>query len=413
MNLYLFNATDSAAVYGIGTYLKELTNALEDSDINIHVVHLHSVHPEFEIVKKDNIEYWHVPDVYNHNTFTSSMQKLEDYCRNVIYLLRLYIKDTKDLVFHINYNHYQFFAKELKTAFDCKTVATVHFTKWALELQGNLALLQTILSKPDDQKNTHENWICTTVENESLLYKEVDQVIALAHYTKNILHSDYQIDAKKISVIPNGLDDIGLMTETDKEALRKKWLISEKEFIILYVGRLHEAKGIKFLFSAFRQVLNTIPECRLMIVGSGEYGKYMKEVKDICTRVTFTGLLEKQELYDLCQISDIGVLPSLTEQCSYVVIEMLMLGLAIITTSAPGLEEMTKDEISSLQVPLIVNPERVEVDTDLMAEKIVYLLEHPEEAKRLGENARKRYEDCYSKEIFRKNMCHFYRSLYE
>jgi len=413
MNLYLFNAPDSAAIYGIGTYLKELTHALAESGINVHVVNLHSARSEFEIVQEDVFENWYVPEVFHHDTFNGSMQMIEDYCRNVVYLLRLYIKDTKDLVFQINYNHYQFFAKELKSAFECKTVATVHFTKWALELQGNLALLQTILSKPDDQKNAHDNWICTTVENESSLYKEVDQVIALAQNTKRFLQSEYQIEEHKISVIPNGLDDVRLMAETDKGALRKKWFISENEFIILFVGRLHEAKGIKYLFNAFRQVLKKIPDCRLMIVGSGEYGRYMKEAKDICTRVTFTGLLDKQELYELYQIADIGVLPSLTEQCSYVVIEMLMLGLAIITTSAPGLDEMTIDGISGLKVPLSVNSERVEVDTDLMTEKIVYLLEHPQERQRLEKNARKRYEECYSREVFRKNMCHFYRSLYE
>ena len=297
MNLYLFNAPDSAAIYGIGTYLKELTHALEGSGINVHIVHLHSARIEFEIVQEKNFENWYVPEVFYHDTFNGSMQMLDDYCRNVVYLLRLYIKDTKDLVFQINYNHYQFFAKELKATFECKTVSIVHFTKWALELRGNLALLQTILSKPDDQKSTYENWICTTVENESLLYKEVDQVITLAQNTKRFLQTEYQIEAQKISVIPNGLDDFTLLTETDKGALRKKWFISENEFIILFVGRLHEAKGIKYLLSTFRQVLKKIPECRLMIVGSGEYGKYLNEAKDICTRVTFTGLLDKQELY--------------------------------------------------------------------------------------------------------------------
>ena len=90
-----------------------------------------------------------------------------------------------------------------------------------------------------------------------------------------------------------------------------------------------------------------------------------------------------------------------------------MLGLAIITTSAPGLAEMTTDEISGLQVPLNVHAQKVEIDTDLLAKKIVYLMEHPQERQRFGKNARKRYEECYSKEVFRKNMYHFYRSLYE
>jgi len=74
MNLYHFNATDSAATYGIGTYLKELTHALEAPGINIHIVHLHSIRHEFEIVKTDQVDHWYIPEVFNQNTFSGSIQ---------------------------------------------------------------------------------------------------------------------------------------------------------------------------------------------------------------------------------------------------------------------------------------------------------------------------------------------------
>ena len=140
MNLYLFNAKDSAATYGIGSYLRELTYALEGTDMNIHIVHLHAVRSEFEIVKTTNqVVNWYIPEVCNTNTFSGSIQKLEDYYHNVVYLLRLYIKDTTDLVFHFNYNQSYYLVKELKAAFNCKTVSTVHFMKWSQEFQGNLS----------------------------------------------------------------------------------------------------------------------------------------------------------------------------------------------------------------------------------------------------------------------------------
>jgi transketolase C-terminal domain/subunit len=86
MNLFLFNSNDSAAIYGIGTYLTELTQALKDAGIKIHIVHLHSVRPEFEIEITEHIENWFIPEVNNHNTFSGDIQKLEAYCRNVAYL---------------------------------------------------------------------------------------------------------------------------------------------------------------------------------------------------------------------------------------------------------------------------------------------------------------------------------------
>ena len=46
-------------------------------------------------------------------------------------------------------------------------------------------------------------------------------------------------------------------------------------------------------------------------------------------------------------------------------------------------------------------------------QKIVYLLQNPKEAKRLGKNGRKRYLEKYSSEVFGKNMIAFYKSLFQ
>ena len=149
-----------------------------------------------------------------------------------------------------------------------------------------------------------------------------------------------------------------------------------------------------------------------MVAGNGSYDTYLQEARDICTRITFTGLLEKRELFELYSIADIGIMPSLTEQCNYVAIEMMMHGLPMITTAAPGLAEMTEDGISSLQVPLIEHPDKVEMDSSVLAEKILYMLQYPKEREHIGENARKRYEITYSEKIFRQKMFEFYRSLF-
>ena len=158
-------------------------------------------------------------------------------------------------------------------------------------------------------------------------------------------------------------------------------------------------------------VVNKIPDCRLLIVGNGPYDVFIQGAKDICTKITFTGLLDKKELCEIYQIADVGVTPSLFETFGYVAAEMMMHGLPMITTSTSGLAEMTEDGISSLQIPVIEHPEYIEIDTDLLAAKMLFLLQNPEERKRLGLNARKRYEEKYTSEIFRENMLNFYKSL--
>ena len=263
-------------------------------------------------------------------------------------------------------------------------------------------------AKPEDQRTPSEQLLFTTDKYESLLFKEVDRVIALSRYTQNLLYNEYGLGPDKVSVIPNGLAD---MVESNKDVLRRKWRISDKEFIVLFVGRLHPVKGPEFLIRAFRTVLETFPNCRLMLAGNGNYDTCLKEAKSICTKITFTGLLEKQELYKLYQIADIGVMPSFHEQCSYVAIEMMMHGLPVIGSTSTGLKEMIVNGETGLHIPVTEFDDRVEIDSSQLAEKIRYLLQKPEECHRLGQNARNRYETVYSAEVFRRNMLNLYTSL--
>jgi len=415
MNLYLFNDANNASTFGIGTYLNELTRALKGTGIHIHMVHLHAACQEFVIrpsSRTDQVENWYIPEIQNQNTFDGPIRDVENYFRNVIYLLRIHIKDTTNLVFHFNYNLCHVLAKGLRDAFSCKTVTTVHFIKWALELQGNLQKLHALKSKPESQRNSFEELLYTTDEYESLLYQEVDRVIVLSQHNKDILCNEYQINPEKIAIIPNGLVDNHAGQTFDKAAIRRKWHIAENERLIIFAGRLQTAKGTLILIDTFRKVLEKMPDSRLLIAGSGDFESCIRVSKGISAKVTFTGLLEKDELHELYQIADVGVLPSFFETFGYVAVEMMMHGLPVVVTATSGLDEVV-DEASGLKVPITEYSDRVKIDTDLLAEKIVYLLEHPEEAKRLGENGRKRYLENYTGDIFRRNMIRLYESLYK
>jgi len=168
----------------------------------------------------------------------------------------------------------------------------------------------------------------------------------------------------------------------------------------------------KFLIRAFHKVLDRIPDCRLVIAGNGSYDEYFKEAQEICTKVTFTGLLDKDVLSELYQIADVGVIPSLYETFCLVAVEMMMHRLPLIATETSGLNEVV-DDTCGLKIPVVITPERVGIDTNVLAEKIIYLLEHPQEAERLGVNARKRYLERYTSEIFQRNMLEFYQSLFD
>ena len=171
-------------------------------------------------------------------------------------------------------------------------------------------------------------------------------------------------------------------------------------------------QGNSFLDSSLQLILQESPNCRLWIVGDGDYQNSFSEANPIFSKITFTGFVDQTSLFELYRLADVGVVPSLFEPFGYVPVEMMMHELPIVATATSGLNEVV-DESCGLKVPLIVSPDSVEIDTSLLAQKIVYLLQNPKEAKRLGKNGRKRYLEKYSSEVFGKNMIAFYKSLFQ
>jgi len=120
INLYIINESSRGAVYGIGTYLRELTIALKNSNIKIHVIHLRSEKQKKNPVESESIHHHYIPSPFSGKTSIDWNKQNELYYRNVVYLLKLKVKDTEKLVFHLNFNVNSKLVEELKRVFDCK-----------------------------------------------------------------------------------------------------------------------------------------------------------------------------------------------------------------------------------------------------------------------------------------------------
>ena len=428
MNLYIFNETRRGAEYGVGTYIRELIGALKDGGIHICVVNLTSDKPQIQTEEIDGIRHWYFPKVIANQRTIDNQKQWELYFRNVVYLLRLHIKDKSELIFHLNFYQSGKLAEELKNAFDCRIVAISHFSEWGFTVYDNIERLRHILN--DKHPDNIGEKLQKSFEEEKNYYLRADRVICLTDYMQEILCRDYGLDAARIFVVPNGLQDNEQFKNNNEQLkidnyhkgnLRKKWKIAPREKIVLFAGRFDEVKGVSYLIKAFREVLETLPNCRLMIAGSGNANTqskeakdiytYLKEAKDICAKISFTGLLEKKYLYELYQIADVGVVPSMFEPFGLVAVEMMMHSTPIVATATSGLNEVVNDTCG-LKVPITVLPDNVEIDTSILAQKILHLLQNYAEAKRLGRNGRKRYLDKYASKVFGANMLKLYQSLW-
>jgi glycosyltransferase len=405
--VYVFeNKGRIASVYGIGSYIKALGNALHDSDLQICFIHINADVQRFTEQVEDNISHWHIP--CPKNIFKDEEKNRNMYAKNVVFILRKYIDQTENLIFHLNNIEYKTLANSLKESFDCKIVLAIHYLPWCFELMGNVSLLRKISGKQESKLDQCGIRVKKSLAEEKEMLQAVDKVLCLSKHTAGILRNIYKVKKQHIAVIYNGLTD-GRPVQ-DKEALRRKYHIPDIP-IILFAGRLDDIKGLKYALQAFKIVLKTIP-CHFIIAGNGIFDHYLKECEDIWIHVTWTGLIDKEKLDEFYSLADFGVMPSFHEQCSYVAIEMMMNGLPLIASTSTGLREMVEDGVSGLHIPVIETLDNAQIDIGLLAEKMLYLLQHPDERQRMGLNARKRYENLYSQDIYEKNMLNFYQSLY-
>ena len=93
--------------------------------------------------------------------------------------------------------------------------------------------------------------------------------------------------------------------------LRSENGIKRNETVFIYVGKLQKKKNLYELVSAFRQLVSTSDDVRLIIVGSGEMENQLKVFSESCGgKVIFTGFLNQTALPEKYFISDCLILPS-------------------------------------------------------------------------------------------------------
>ncbi len=378
-----------ASVYGIGTYCKMLSTCLQNTSNRLHIIEIYSDRESFMIEEVNGIEYWYIP-MYRVENNNKVIAHIDNYYRSVIFLLRLYIKNKERLIFHLNYLHNLVFAETLKKYFNCCIMATVHYLDWEFKLSGNISRMEKILDRHEEG-----NQVLTSFLKEQIFLNMVDRIICLSHHTYHLLLTMYKIEKEKIAVIYNGLKD-AYSKDVPSSVIRLKYGIPAITPIVLFAGRLDTIKGVKYVVKAAKKVLKEFPDCHFIVAGNGDYDLYMQECGIHWFKIHFTGLLERKMLYEIYRIADIGLMPSLHEQCSYVAIEMMMHGVPLIASTSTGLNEMVQEGVTGFHLPVKELQEDVEIDPAFMAERIILLLRDQVSRERMKIASRKRYEMLYS-----------------
>lgn len=187
-----------------------------------------------------------------------------------------------------------------------------------------------------------------------MTFKGIYRAIALNEKEREQFH-DMGVEDKRIEIIPNGIDVEEFKELPDGVEFRKRYGIGTDEKVILYVGRIHEIKGLDTLLKAIKEITRTIKKIKLVIVGpdDGYLNPLQKMVVklDLKSNVVITGLLAGKEKIEAYAASDIFVLPSYDDIWGIVVNEAMACRLPVIITEKVGAAgEIVKNGINGIIV---------------------------------------------------------------
>ena len=167
---------------------------------------------------------------------------------------------------------------------------------------------------------------------------QLKNIICVSQPSKEDVISEFKVDEKKITVIPNGID-IGIFKPSSiKKSLSFRIVTTASADIPL--------KGLKNLILALPRVIRQFPLTSLTVIGkSPEKSNLNKLIDDLDLedKITFRSGISEKEIVKTYHDSDIAVIPSLYEGFGFGAGEAMACGVPLISTDSGGLKQVIGD----------------------------------------------------------------------
>lgn len=243
------------------------------------------------------------------------------------------------------------------------------------------------------------------------LYEAIERTVH-RHCVNSIIGVSSQIERKykaegevsRVTCIRNGIDLEGKLVQTDRWRTRKDLGVDSGTCLIGTVGRLTPVKGIPYLLEAARILLRQGANVKVLVVGDGSIRQdLMTQTRDlgISENVVFLG--HREDTDELVQALDIFVLPSLSEGIPMALLEAMAASRAVVASRVGGIPEIIEEGFEGF----LVEP----MDVDSLAERCHRLIESPDVARKMGEQARKRVERDFSSTAMADRVALVYKEL--
>ncbi len=226
-------------------------------------------------------------------------------------------------------------AKELEGQFD-----VIHAHDWLTYFAGIAA--KRVSGKPlvvhmhaTEFDRSGENINTQTYAIERAGMHAADRVIAVSNLTRNIVINRYGVPAERVVTVHNAVR----FAENSGAAPERG--VDDK--IITFLGRITYQKGPDYFVEAAAKVLKRVPNVRFVMAGSGDMMNHViRRVArlGIADRFHFTGFLRGEDVHKMFQLSDVYVMPSVSEPFGISPLEAMRSNVPVIISKQSGVAEV-------------------------------------------------------------------------
>ena len=188
-----------------------------------------------------------------------------------------------------------------------------------------------------------------------------DRVITVSDLTRNIVITKYGIDPAKVVTVHNAVDFSGRDDMVVERGVRDK--------VVTFLGRITFQKGPEYFIEAAAKVLKRTKNVRFVMAGSGDMmNRSIRHVArlGISDRFHFTGFLRGADVSKMFALSDVYVMPSVSEPFGISPLEAMRTGVPSVISKQSGAAEVLR---YAFKVDFW--------DVDAMADQIYALIEYP------------------------------------
>ena len=231
---------------------------------------------------------------------------------------------------------------------------------------------------PERKANDLRNYL--RIGATRMLYRLADTIVAVSDDVAEQLRTVFHLAPSKTRVIINGIDVEKIHDTRPAPEKLTSFCAAQGQRLVTSVGRLMPPKGHCYLVEAMPDLTRQFANLKLLLAGDGDLRKSLEELSrrlSVQDAIAFLG--SRDDVHDLLALTEVFVLPSLSEGTSLALLEAMAAEKPIVATDIPGNRAILRHEYNCLLVPP-GNPEK-------LAEAIAFLLNHPAIAAQYGHHA--------------------------